>query len=186
MKKLILVGNKPPRKKSMAKEIDSFDYIIRVNRMNYLGSAGSKIDGVFFEPNLQMTQVFNGGPNKHEIKRAAKIFMRRKYYDNFSTSNFDYVTQDQYNNVELINESYAIEATKFERLTSSIKLLGHLLNSNWKEDYKIYITCLDIENRAYLIDNDATWAYHKGAGIPEQKYLEEQLQLRNIFRLEDA
>lgn len=185
MKKLILVGNKPPQIKNLAKKIDSFDHVIRVNRMNYLGQTGSKIDGVFFEPNLQMTRVFNGGRFKQEIKKASTIFMREKYHQRFQESYLEYITQDQYNNVELINESYAIEAAKFERLTSSVKLLGHLLNSSWKQEYVIYITCLDVENRAYLIDNDLTWTHHKGAGIPEQEYLEKQLRMKNIFRLAD-
>lgn len=35
-KKLILVGNKPPTRKHLAEEIASFDYVMRVNRMNYL------------------------------------------------------------------------------------------------------------------------------------------------------
>lgn len=183
MKKLILVGNKPPVKRSLAKKIDSFDYVIRVNRMNYLGPAGLKIDGLFFEPSWQWNVAYQGGPHRDKVKTASQIFMREKYYDSFDEASFEYITRKQYEHIELVNESFAIEATKFERLTSSIKLLGHLLNSDWKERYTIYITCLDIESRAYLIDHDPIWRNHQGAGYPEQEYLKQQLKLKNIHHL---
>jgi len=37
-KKLVFVGNKPPIRETLANEIDLFDYVMRINRMNYLGT----------------------------------------------------------------------------------------------------------------------------------------------------
>ena len=183
-KSLILVGNKPPKKKSLAKKIDAFDFVVRVNRMNYLGPAGNKIDGALYEANLQMNNIYRGGEHKEEIKRVKKIFMRKHLYETFFTWP-QYLTKEQYNEIENINESYAVEGTLFEKTTTSIVVLAHLLNTHWKEKYDIWITCLDVENRAWLIDNDPIWDYHKGAGVPEQEYLQEQLKKKNIFRLHD-
>ena len=181
---LILVGNKPPGKKSLAKKIDAFDFVVRINRMNYLGPAGNKIDGAFYEANWQMNNIYKGGEHKDEIKRVNKIFMRRHWYNAFDTWR-QYLSLEQYNEIEIINESFANEATKFEKPTNAINILAHLLNSDWKEKFEIWITCLDVEHRAYLIDNDPIWDFHKGGGIPEQEYLEEQLKRKNIFRLHD-
>ena len=64
-------------------------------------------------------------------------------------------------------------------------VLASVLYTPRKEKYDIWITCLDVENRAWLIDNDPIWDYHKGAGVPEQEYLQEQLKKKNIFRLHD-
>jgi hypothetical protein len=64
-------------------------------------------------------------------------------------------------------------------------LLGYLLNSHWSEEYDIYITCLDVENRALLIDNFPIWNWHKGAGLYEQRFLLDKLKNKQIFRLED-
>jgi hypothetical protein len=181
---LILVGNKPPRKKSLSKKIDAFDFVIRVNRMNYLGVAGNKIDGAFYEPNWQMSHIYKGGEHKDEIRRIQKIFMRKHWYNSFYDWD-NYLTEEQYNNIEIINESYANEGTKVENPTNAIKVLAHLLNTDWKNKYDIWITCLDVEHRAYLIENDPIWEFHKGAGLAEQEYLTQQIKLKTIFRLND-
>lgn len=181
---LILVGNKPPVKRKLASIIDSFDFVVRVNRMNYLGPAGTKTDGVFYEPNWQLNNVYHGGENKDELSKINQLFMREHWYNAFNNWS-DYISQEQYDTIEVINESYAIEAAKYEKLTSSIKVLGHLLNSHWNEKYNIHITCLDIENRAYLLDNEPTWIYHKGGGKAEQEYLINQIKLKNIIRIHE-
>lgn len=45
-KTLILVGNKPPYRIGLHTLIDSFDYVLRIGRMNNLGVAGRKINGI--------------------------------------------------------------------------------------------------------------------------------------------
>ena len=96
------------------------------------------------------------------------------------------MTEEQYKNIELIEDRFAIAETGFERLTTSILLLGYLLNSHWKDEYDIYISCLDVENRALLIDNFPIWNWHKGAGLYEQRFLMDKLKNKQIFRLEDV
>lgn len=183
-KSLILVGNKRPKKKSLANKVDAFDFVVRINRMNYLGSAGNRIDGAFYEANWQMNHIYRGGEHRDEIKRVKKIFMRRQWYDIFNDWH-QYLTPEQYNNIEIINESYAEEATLVDNTNNAIKVLSHLLNTHWKHDYDIWITCLDVEKRAYLIDNDPIWEFHKGAGVPEQEYLLKLLKTKKLFRLHE-
>lgn len=183
-KSLILVGNKPPGRKSLAKKIDAFEFVVRINRMNFLGAAGSKIDGAFYEANWQMSHIYKGGEHKDEIERIPKIFMRQHWYNCFDDWQL-YLSQEQYDHIEIINESYANEATKVENTTNAIKVLAHLINSHWKDEYKIFFTCLDVEHRAFLIENDPIWDFHKGAGKAEQQFLEDQLKRKNIFRIHD-
>ena len=183
-KKLILVGNKPPRKNGLSKEIDSFDFVLRVNRMNFLGIAGSRIDGLYLEASPVFTHQYEGGENKNKIGGAGRIFMRRHWYMHFDTW-ARYLTPAQYANIEVIDESSTIRETGFRRLTSSIMLLGHLLHSQWVQNYHIYITCLDVEHRARIVDNDRTWDWHKGAGEVEQEYLLNHIQSASITRLPD-
>lgn len=183
-KKLVFVGNKPPMRETLANEIDSFDYVMRINRMNYLGHTGNRIDGLYLEANHEFNNEFKGGDNKKSIKNANKILMRPFWYDHFSNWQ-EYLTYEQYSNIELIEDRFAINETGFERLTTSILLLGYLLNSHWRDEYDIYITCLDVENRALLIDNFPIWKGHKGAGLYEQRFLMNKLKKKQIFRLAD-
>lgn len=183
-KKLIVVGNKPPKKEGISEEIDSFDYVLRINRMNYLGASGNKIDGLFLEANEEFKYKYNGGLNKHRIKEAGKIFMRKMWYERFTDWNL-YLAPYQYNKIEIIDESFVIKETGFQRLTSAILVIGYLLNSIWKKNYQIYITCLDVEKRAETLNNDPTWNWHRGSGEPEQEYLLKQIKLNNLIRLND-
>lgn len=183
-KRLVFVGNKPPMRDGIGKEIDSFDYVMRINRMNYLGYAGNRIDGLCLEANDHFKYLCKGGENKEHIKKAGQVFIRPKWYDNFLNWN-DYITKEQFNNIIVFDDKFAINETGFERLTTSILFIGYLLNSHWKDEYDIYITCLDIEKRARLIDNYPNWDYHKGAGLYEQKFLMSKIKSKEIFRLED-
>jgi hypothetical protein len=183
-KRLIVVGNKPPRKSGLAEEIDAFDYVVRVNRMNYLGAAGNSIDGLFLEANMQFKYKYYGGTNRQRIKEAGKIFMRTLWYERFADWS-QYLAPAQYNNIEIIDESFAVNETGFRRLTSSILLIGYLLNSTWSDNYQIYMTCLDVENRVETMNNDNIWNWHMGAGKVEQEYLLKQIKLSNLIRLND-
>jgi hypothetical protein len=183
-KKLVFVGNKPPMRDGLGKEIDSFDYVIRINRMNYLGYAGNRIDGLCLEANDHFKYLCKGGENKKYIKKAGQVFIRPKWYEKFLNWN-DYLTREQFKNIIVFEDQFAIKETSFERLTTSILFIGYLLNSHWKDEYDIYITCLDIEKRSRLIDNHPNWEYHKGAGLYEQEFLMSKINSKQIFRLED-
>lgn len=183
-KRLIVVGNKPPKRAGLAAAIDSFDFVLRVNRMNHLGPTGSRIDGLFLEANEEFKERYRGGANKMRTKDAGMLLMRRIWYTRFDTWS-EYITPIQYNRIEVIDDNPAIRETGFRRLTSSILLLGYLLHSKWSEDYHIHITCLDIENRAMVLDNDPTWRHHQGAGAIEQAYLLKQISTNRITRLND-
>ncbi|GIM53152.1 hypothetical protein CAPN004_21820 [Capnocytophaga cynodegmi] len=185
-KQLILVGNKPPSRKYLSKEINSFDYVMRVNRMNYLEeTAKNRLDGLFLEANVVFKNIYKGGEYRTQIKQMKHILMHKDWYEKFDEWQ-DYLTQEQYDNIELINPDYALKDIGFERPTSAVRLLAHLLNDKkWKDVYDISITCLDIENRKKLIDNHPNWRYHQGGGIFEENYLKNLLVTNQIRRILD-
>lgn len=183
-KKLILVGNKPTYRSGLHAIVDSFDYVLRISRMNNLGDTGNRINGIYLEANNVFKHILKGGENKDEIKRARHIFMNSYWYDSFQEWE-DYLTVEQYRSVEIINYKAAIEAIGFERPTSAVLMLAYLLNSSWKDEYQIHVTGLDIENRAGLIDNNSLWSYHDGAGVFEENYLKTMIANGTITRIKD-
>lgn len=183
-KRLILVGNKPAYRTGLRTIVDSFDYVLRISRMNNLGAAGNRIDGIYLEANDVFKYVFKGGENKNAIKRARNIFMHRYWYEHFQEWE-TYLTKQQYDSVEIINHEAAIKDIGFERPTSAVLMLAYLLNSSWKDKFHIHITCLDVENRTELIDNNPLWNYHNGTGRIEEDYLKKLIQNGAITRIED-
>ena len=183
-KTLILVGNKPPYRIGLHTLIDSFDYVLRIGRMNNLGVAGRKINGIYIEANNVFKYIFHGGENKDEIKKAQNIFMHKYWYEHFREWDA-FLTKRQYESVEIINDEDAIKAIGFERPTSAVLMLAYLLNSRWKEHYDIHITCLDVEGRAELIDHSPYWNWHKGAGTYEENYLKKLIDHGIITRVRD-
>ena len=183
-KKLILVGNKQPYRDDLSNIIDSFDYVLRISRMNNLGITGNKIDAIYLEANEPFKYIFKGGDNVDKIKISNNIFMREYWYERFEEWP-SYLTQEQYNSIEIINQEASANDIGFERPTSALLMLGHLLNSSWKYKYQIYFTCLDVDKRAELIDNNPSWAYHNGAGKFEENYLKNLISNGTITQIKD-
>lgn len=184
VKRLILVGNKIPYKNNLAGMVDSFDYVIRISRMNNFGKTGHKTDGLYIEANHQYKYVFEGGEYKNEIRNVNSIFMRKYWHDKFNEWP-SYMTRQQYDTIELINEDKAVKDIGFERPTSAMLMLSHLINSSWIDNYKIYFTCMDVENRSKLINNNPLWAYHNGGGEFEEFYLKSLIDDGVITRIKD-
>ena len=183
-KNLILVGNKVPNK-DIASIVDTYDYVLRINRMNNLGITGFKINGIYLEANNHFKNIMKGGENKEHIKQAKNVFMNQNWYNRF-TEWEEYLTKEQYKNVEIVNDDFAVKDIGFFNVTSSMRLLAHLLNTDeWYNNFDITVTCLDIENRAEFIlkNNEFTW--HHTAAKAEQDYLLQLLENNKIQRLYD-
>lgn len=171
MKKLLLIGNKLIDKDISAK-VDAYDYVVRVNRMNNIPNTGTKINGYYLGMWKDFREKYHGGEHKELIKNAEIVFCCNRVYKN--TQNiFDYITQEQYDNVEIIDidKSRKGIGTKFP--TSTISVLWHLVNSHWADEYEISITGIDIEGRDELFRTNWEWAStaHITAGKAEADYM---------------
>lgn len=185
-KKLILVGNKPTKKDGLANIVDSFDFVVRVNRMTNLYYTGSKIDGHYLGMWKDFIEEYDGGEYKDKIKEAKVIFCPPKVYNN--TQNlFKYITRKQFMTAEIINLNASTFGINTDFPTSTISVLWYLLNSHWVYEYDIYITCIDVEGRGELFLTNNEWCEnnHKYAGIDEEKYLKALLENNIITRIAD-
>lgn len=185
-KRLILVGNKPVNKEGLPEIVDSFDYVVRVNRMTNLGSTGNKIDACYIGAWPDFKYKYKGGEHKDLYRTIPHIFMVESAY-RFFKEYPDYITEDQYRNVELLDTSYNLEHIGTIRATSTIRVLDYLLSSHWSEEYDISITGIDVEGRGELFIKDPTWntTGHIYAGYAEESYLSRLIEEGRITRIMD-
>lgn len=165
-KTLVLVGNMPVS----SSEVDSFDYVIRLNHMSNYKETGTKTSGIYLEANSHFKATEDPPSFKDKAKGAISIFMKPYWLENFSEW-AQYLTPKQYFGVELIDEEILCQIIGHPRPTSGVLILAHLLNSQWINEYDIYIIGFELKNRVRMIDKDPYWAWHHGAGEAESAYL---------------
>ena len=175
-KKLLLVGNK----EMDYKEADSFDYVMRINRMTNYGRTGLKTNALFLEANEVFKCICTGEMLKEKINEETHILMNPYWYGQFREWN-DYLTPRQYAYTELIDYPLIQEIVGCEHPTSGVTVLAHLLSSCWSEQYDIYITGFEVEDRVKMIDEDPYCMFHHGAGEAERKYLENATSTGRIY-----
>lgn len=186
-KELILVGNKPFLTDDLAEEIDSYDFVVRVNRMNNLYLSGSKIDGYYLGMWKDFRDVWHGGQFKERIKDAKKIFAPKEVYRNTKFI-FDYITKEQYDSIEVINITESRKGTSVPYPTSTISTLWYLLNSNWNEQYNISLTGVDIDGRGEMFLREEEWntTTHGNCGYDEERYLRNLVETKQIKFIESV
>lgn len=180
-KELILVGNKPFLTDQLACEIDSYDFVVRVNRMNNLYLSGSRVDGYYLGMWKDFRNIWNGGPYKDRIKDARKVFMCQKVFEN-TDHVFEYVTKEQYDNCEIIDINASRAGIGAQYPTSTVSVLWHLLNTHWNDEYNITLTGLDIDGRGDMFLSESEWntTKHGECGYDEERYLKWLVETRQI------
>lgn len=168
---LIIIGNKP-MKKDMSFIDSEFDYILRINKMCNLGDTGNRIDGVYLGLYSDFVHVHKGGKHKHLYRTAKDIYMLPLLKE-FFWEYKEYITQEQYNNIKLVDFDAARVDLKC-CATSTICMLWNILNNKeYTDNYKIHIAGIDIEGRDSLLQTGAEWKNtpHAHAGKKEEEYL---------------
>lgn len=185
-KRLILVGNKPTNKDGLSNLVDSFDYVVRVNRMNNLGATGTKIDGCYIGAWPDWKYKYKGGEHRDLYKTIPHLFMIKRTWENFENYK-EFITDEQYANVELLDFSICKEHIGTPRATSALRVLDCLLHSHWVDEYDISITGIDVEGRGWLFINNPTWSEtgHKYAGFAEERYLKKIIEEGLVTRIPD-
>lgn len=178
MKELLLIGNKPYETFEKANEVNNFDFVVRVNRMTNYGVTGSKLDGHYLGMYKDFRDVYHGGEHKDLIKLAKQIFCPQVIKDN-TEHIFDYITQEQYDNIEIVDIG---ERPRNEMNcaypTSTLFMLRHLLSTHWADEYNIWLTGVDIEGRGELMANGDEWKYtrHATCGQAEENWIKWQVK----------
>lgn len=185
-KKLLLIGN-APIPIDVSKQVNEFDYILRINRMNNLHNTGGRIDGVFIAAYDEWRNVFHGGENKNYYKQAKDIWMtpeiRNQFYDWK-----EYLTEEQWKKPKII--SFANNAD-FDHcnctiLTTTVRVLDVIVNAKGiTDEYEIWIAGVTIEGRGKMFEEDSAWKNneHRWFGHAEERYLKKLVLEGRVKRL---
>lgn len=189
-KDLILVGNKPDIK-DISNIVDSYDYVLRVNRMQNYGLSGYRIDGLYICIWKQYLDLLTSEQHKITLK-AKRIYTEPRNVPYFK-AHWKYIcSEEQYKNYGL----FAFLNIGFDRVipnrlsnqcpTSTFKLLDYLLTTpEWMDNYNITITGIDIVNRGDLLNNGKEWdgTTHKTVGEAEANFILKNIQNGNLSYL---
>lgn len=186
-KDLILIGNKP-NIKNISDIVDSYDYVLRVNRMQNYGLSGYRIDGLYICIWHQYLDLLTS--EQHEITlKAKRIYTEPRNVPYFKMHWQQICTEEQYRNHGL----FRFLNIGFDRIipnrlpnqcpTSTFKLLDYLLTTpEWMDNYNITITGIDVEGRSDLLNNCKEWneTTHKTVGEAEANFVLNNIKLGNI------
>lgn len=183
-KKLLLIGNKPIEE-DVSEKVDSFDFVVRVNRMTNVPNTGRKIDGYYLGMWRDFREQYHGGEHRDIMKEAKVVFCHPRVYEN-RVNIFEYITKEQYMTAEIINVNASRIGIGTQYPTSTISVLWYLVNSHWAYEYDIYIFGIDIEGRDELFRSNAEWntTTHVNAGGDEAEYMKRLIAEGKIKVLE--
>lgn len=185
MKKLLLIGN-GPIPYNISDKVNSFDYVLRINRMtNLLTTCSSRIDGVFIGAYRDFKYEYRGGEFRDYFKTAKQIFLTKslfKLFDNWS----EFLTKEQWDNVQLMDFKYNIPNIGIAFPTTTLCVLNVLTSfPEWYENYEIWIAGITVEGRKELMETGDPWinTNHRFFGKEEEEFLKRLLQEGKIKRL---
>lgn len=196
-KRLLLFGNKhinssiPPRK---INEINSFDVIMRINKMDNIIETGGRVDWWWFDHNIR--HHFNQFNTKNYLKTVTKCMTNWKSICILGLNNKNSTEENKLeqlrvffpelpDNCDVIkNPNYChnsiCERNKYWEIndktktipTTFIIALSHIIDE-YSDEYDIYITCTDIEGRDELYKNNPIWSeyWHCNVGQHEEDYI---------------
>jgi hypothetical protein len=195
-KKILIIGNKPIQHLSEEKImfINSFDVIVRVNGMNNLNETGGRIDWWWL--NVWNWKVLKKNIGNKDYS-STKILLIDKYSEWLTSK------KDVFNNLPKLNKNILKFNTKWA--SSDYFQKNNIWNPNKEEctipttdvacisyltskfnNTKLYLTCLDIEEREKLFKSHSNWkgTWHENVGKLECNYLKELIKNKKIEYVE--
>lgn len=195
-KKILIIGNKPVQHLSEEKImfINSFDVIVRVNGMNNLNETGGRIDWWWL--NVWNWKVLKKNIGNKDYS-STKLLLIDKYSECLTSK------KDVFNNLPKLNKNILKFNTKwasgdyFQKNniwnpnkeectipTTDVSCISYLTSKF--DDIKLYLTCLDIEEREKLFKSHSNWkgTWHENVGVLECNYLKELIKNKKIEYVE--
>lgn len=190
-KKLIIVGNKEITK-DVSEVIESFDCIVRLNRMNNYGFTGTRTDILLADIHkgfLRLcTKPYDKYLNaKHLIYNMSQKFLytERALKQNIFSIN-QILTSTRIFLTSIINS--VVDAKTYintQTQPTNFFLLTKYIIDNYSSDYEIWITAIDLQRSVLLqtsINHKNT--LHRNAGKIEEHYLQKWIS-KNIIKYLD-
>lgn len=149
-KKLLVIGNKKPRE-DKSDIIDSFDYVIRINTMNYIktGLIGTKTSDIFFELGNMVDSDFE--INRDIFEKCKKIWLTWWTWENLYNKNLwnKYFSKEQFWNARILNKM-----NSYDKPSSGLIIIRYLLsNPLFYDEYDFYIHGITTHNRRLILEN---------------------------------
>ena len=195
-KKILIIGNKPIQHLSEEKTmfINSFDIIIRVNGMNNLNETGGRVDWWWL--NVWNWDVLKANINDRDYSPVQVLLIDK---------HSEYLTNKKnvFNNLPKLNKNILKYNTKWA--SGDYFQKNNIWNPNEEDctipttdvicvsyltskfsDTKLYLTCLDIEERETLFKTHSNWkgTWHENVGRLECNYLKELIKNKKIEYVE--
>lgn len=196
-KRLIIIGNKMSRPtyngvdismEAYQQAIQNCDYVCRINRMhNYGITTGTKIDGLYIGGWNDYVNNYKGGQHVDVTKTAKNIFVDKRAWPNFENKCLDFITQEQKNNITICPFIEQKEHIGNPYPCSVILMIDYFATTKpWCDEYEIWVTGIDIENRKDILSNGWQWktAGHITGAEAEEQYLKKMLDDGKIKHLE--
>lgn len=191
-KNILIIGNKPIKQLSQEQIdfINSFDIVIRVNGMNNLNETGGRVDWWWlnvWDWEVLKKNIGNKDYSSTKVifidKHSAHLCTKNELFSNLpllkdNTLRF-YIQQF---NVNILNQEKCWIPNIEEKTipTTDVICISYMVNKF--SNTKLYLTCLDINEREILFKTHSNWknTWHENVGGLESDYLKELIKNNKI------
>lgn len=201
-KKVLIFGNKPLDKKltdEQIKFINSFDIIVRLNKMDNLYKTGGRVDWYFFHYWIKYANTSH--IKESEIRSIKKLFMTSQtpryvdrgfgpgdnfiakcnnYYRYLSEDvEIDEITGNPYRYLDWIPNTY------YRTIPTSLTILISYLVNEYSDGHDFWLTQCDLENRYTMMSENMPWKryHHKYVGQLEENYIKNLIKEKRLSYL---
>ena len=185
-KRLLLIGN-APIPVDISKEVNTFDYVFRINRMNNLPTTGYRVDGVFIAAHNDWRNVYKGGEYKDYYKRAKDVFVTPEIKATLHDW-AEYLTLEQWQNIKLMDftQNHLPDHVNTPIITTTIRVLDVLTSAkNITDNYEIWIAGFTVDGRGKMMEKGDAWinTEHRWMGHREEDFLKRLIAQGRVQRL---
>ena len=188
MKKLILVGNKQIDV-DISKEVEQFDVVVRLNRMNNWENTGKRTDILLVDPHPVFFKMIDGQDClKYQTARKLlfnKVYNKPKVIVKLLKQNV--FTLDQLQNKDVFDiYKYKHTILKPEDGNVDFSNFFALLNyviQKYSSNYEIWITGIDVYERSSFFATNESYknSRHLTAGIVEETRMKNMIE-HNVIK----
>ena len=165
----------------MSDQIDKFDFVVRVNRMNNYGNTGTKTDLLAVDPHSEFFELVEKPFGKYnDAKRlvvntfffspkSASMLLQKGIFKQQQLANAIKLCFQDYRRG--LVERYVGNDDGSINFTNFFITLCYAIDS-YSNDYQIWFTGVDVNGRGNMMKTNSTWTKnHSCAGEAEEKLL---------------
>lgn len=192
MDKLIIVGNKIIDD-DISQMVDSFDYVVRLNRMSNYGKTGHKTDIWLADFHDEFFKLVKKPYDKYLNARVLLINSDRPITMYIKGLKQGIITQKQLSSAQKTSLQYIAEKMlgkqdwmKNKTMPTNYFLLTKYIIDNYSDKVEIWTAGVDITDRDVLFNTDSAYenSWHNNIGQFESTMLNKWIQEGKLYVLE--